>query len=359
MIEQYAAGAAVSSAAVSLWWLLYRRSGCSPRLSSMFLGAIPISLAAIFIELAAFRVFSIFLSLVLISPAVEELLKFAASRYRTGTAAGVGTGLGFSLSENALYFGAFLQAHVSVVFLAGFLLMRSMTDPVLHSFTASTSVYTWQTRKLRFLGAAVLLHVLYNLMAFAGGSDLGLMLPAASSAALLMLAASLLSLRPSKAKQKEGVPATRSESYIRYEDGSRWCIKCNSDLPVGLNMAAHEHSEPHLSAVKARVEELLRAESHVGAGKVVLPSLGAAPDPMKDRDGFVEWLQKGTKETGFEAAAARLELRGEYAQAKWVRHSFYSSNKGRTHYWELGARMVILTVCSCTVVGFVLWMVFA
>lgn len=359
MLEQYAAGFAVSGLSIGLYWLMYRKAGCRPRTLSVLLGAVPVSIAALFLELAAFAYVSIFMALVIVSPLVEELLKFLASRHGRDTAAGLGTGLGFALTENALYFGAFLQTHYSILYLLGFLFMRGATDPVLHSFTSSTSVASWQTGKIRFILLAVLLHGLYNLAALAGGSNLELLLPATGAVAILMLTGSLLSLKPSRKQQRARASMPESGSYTTYQDGSRWCAACSSSLPLGLNIAAHEHSEPHLSAIRASAEELPGPAAVPAFEEKAARPLGAAPDPGPDREGFLSWMDTGARTNGFQAVAAELGLQGGYAAARWVRHSFYSGDKGRAHYWELGTRATFLLISVCAAAGLILWAVLA
>lgn len=355
MIEQYVAGAAISAAPVAAYWLFYKRLGQRPRLLSALLGAVPVSIAAIFLELAAFSYIDVFMGLIVASPLIEEVLKFAAARHGRDTAAGLGVGLGFALAENALYFGAFLQSHYSILYLLGFILMRGATDPVLHSFTASTSVGTWQTGKIRFLVLAVLLHSLYNLMAFAGGSNLSVLLPGTGVAALLMLVGSVMSMRPGRSRGGQGTPPAE---YTTYVDGSRWCSKCGTAIGAYVNIAAHEHSEPHMSASRppyamAADPEKADEAAPVPPARDTQAALPATPLQIAD------WTNLAVETLGFPAVVKALRPEEGYQRTSWIRRSTYQRDGGTAFYWEVGRKGAAALATTAAVLVFVLWLVFA
>ena len=152
--DAFILGTVISCLFIAVYYALFAAMHRRPRLISLILGALPVSLAAVLIESMIISVFSAFVFLVVLAPIIEELLKFSATAYRRDMYAGLGVGLGFALSENALYFGSFMSAGalVSLTFLAVFILLRGMADPVLHLFTTALSTGTWRKRKPRWLG---------------------------------------------------------------------------------------------------------------------------------------------------------------------------------------------------------------
>ncbi len=136
-----------------------------PRIPSLLLGGVAVSAAAVIIEEGLLNVISGTLLLLLYAPIIEELLKFAATRYKRDLRSAVGVGSGFAIAENALYF-ATLASLYSLPVALPFILARAVGDPLLHSASTSISVKAWKGKKLA-IPAAVGLHSLYNLFAVA------------------------------------------------------------------------------------------------------------------------------------------------------------------------------------------------
>ena len=135
-----------------------------PNLISIIIGASGVAIASYFIETYLYYLFfSIFISLVFIAPVVEELFKFSATIYGKQIRNGLGVGLGFALSENALYFHDFFANFVTLVII--YLIMRGFADPLLHSFTASLDAKTWEKRNPIWLIGSIGTHMGYNFLA--------------------------------------------------------------------------------------------------------------------------------------------------------------------------------------------------
>ena len=102
----------------------------------------------------------IFWELVLGAPVIEEILKFLANRSRT-LRGGFGSGLGFSIIENASYFISL----ASSPFLVLDVVIRSLSDVMLHSFNGGLSSFSYRRMGKRRFGllAAMAIHALFNL----------------------------------------------------------------------------------------------------------------------------------------------------------------------------------------------------
>lgn len=98
--------------------------------------------------------------LLLAAPVIEEILKFLANRSRN-MKGGIASGLGFSILENSTYF---ISLAGSPLFLIT-VIIRSLSDVMLHSFNSGLSSFSYQKRgKLRFgLPLAMLIHAAFNL----------------------------------------------------------------------------------------------------------------------------------------------------------------------------------------------------
>lgn len=136
-----------------------------PRIPALLLGAIVVSSAAIVIETWVLNFVSGTLLLLIYAPIIEELLKFAATRYKRDLRSALGVGSGFAIAENALYFVTLASIYSLPVALP-FILARAVGDPLLHSASTSISVKTWRGKKLA-IPEAIGLHFLYNLFAVA------------------------------------------------------------------------------------------------------------------------------------------------------------------------------------------------
>ncbi len=136
-----------------------------PRIPSLLLGALVVSAVAIVIETWVLNFVSGTVMLLIYAPIIEELLKFAATRYKRDLRSAFGVGSGFAIAENALYFMVLASIYSLPVALP-FVLARAVGDPLLHSAATSISIRTWKGKKLA-IPTAIGLHFLYNLFAVA------------------------------------------------------------------------------------------------------------------------------------------------------------------------------------------------
>ena len=141
------------AAAGAAWALLMR-----PKVKTIPLGILAFFGAAV-LEYFLLPI-GIFWELTLGAPVIEEILKFLANRSRT-LRGGFGAGMGFSIIENASYFISL----ASTPFLVIDVIIRSLSDVMLHSFNTGLSSFSYQRMgKRRFsLLAAMLIHALFNL----------------------------------------------------------------------------------------------------------------------------------------------------------------------------------------------------
>ena len=121
---------------------IFRLIGKQPRFVEIAIGLSLVSAAAIILESYLFTALGTLLGLLIIAPVLEEILKFSATFRKRDARAGIGVGLGFALTENALYFHSFLSGYsmssiLSLSFFSSqiflFIAMRGSFDPLLHS----------------------------------------------------------------------------------------------------------------------------------------------------------------------------------------------------------------------------------
>ena len=87
--DAFMLGTIISSLFIAVYYGLFSAMHRRPRLKSLLLGALPVSLAAVLIESMIISVFSAFVFLVVLAPIIEELLKFSATAYRRDMYAGL------------------------------------------------------------------------------------------------------------------------------------------------------------------------------------------------------------------------------------------------------------------------------
>ena len=128
---------------------------------SLLFGSVLVALSAILIEYLELSFLSspVFF-LLFLAPVTEEILKFLAMAWRKDPRAAYGTGIGFAITENAVYFMAFIHSPI-LVFL---LVSRSMSDPSLHALTARIDLRTWHGKK-RGLPLGIFIHASWNFLA--------------------------------------------------------------------------------------------------------------------------------------------------------------------------------------------------
>ena len=179
-LARYLLPLVLSTTFVAAFIGIFRLIGKQPRLIEIVIGLGVISLAAVVMESYLFTVLGTVLGLLIVAPVLEEILKFSATFRKRDARAGIGVGLGFALTENALYFHSFLSGYsisavISISFLSSqvflFILMRGAFDPLLHSSLTGVSVRTWQKGRRIWLPVAIGLHAAYNLVAIIGQTD--------------------------------------------------------------------------------------------------------------------------------------------------------------------------------------------
>ena len=335
MMSSFVLGAVISCLFIAVYWVLFTAMHRRPRLKSLLLGTLPVSFAAVLIESMIIPVFSAFVFLVVLAPVVEELLKFAGTTYKRDLSAGLGIGLGFALSENALYFGSFTSAGalVPLSFLVSFILLRGLADPVLHSFTAALSTGTWRTRKPRWLGYSILIHASYNFTAFVGLSSLAFIAPADALITVLLLSAFVLWLRRS--------PSHISVTFRQLATGA------GSPVPAAYPGAPWSRLAMRQIRWRKRDETVAQAEP-----------AALSPPPGLSQEELLKWVTDNAKQHGFNTVAASLGLKNEYERTSWMRHSVFTQEGRQSHSYELGRSGITVMATLIAGAALLFWLVF-
>lgn len=140
-------------AAVCSSWILILR----PRLSMIPLG-VAAYLSALVIEYYLIPL-GYGVELLFIAPLVEESMKFIMNRSRS-LRGGMATGWAFSIMENTTYFVMFASSPIIAIVV----MVRSLSDTMMHSFNTGLSSFSYGRGKLRMgLPAAIAIHALFNL----------------------------------------------------------------------------------------------------------------------------------------------------------------------------------------------------
>lgn len=129
-----------------------------PRLSSVLIGLLFVATIAILIEFFVQGYVDLLIFLLVAAPVTEESLKFASTVKHRDPSSAYGSGIGFAISENFLYFLIFLGNPI----LIPLMIMRSISDPSLHSLTSRMDVGTWNKNRLGLL-EGILIHACWNL----------------------------------------------------------------------------------------------------------------------------------------------------------------------------------------------------
>lgn len=129
-----------------------------PRLTSIFIGVLFVATIAVLIEFFVQRYVDILIFLLIAVPATEESLKFVSTIKHRDPSSAYGSGIGFAISENFLYFLTFLGNPTLILLM----IMRSISDPTLHSLTTRMDVGTWRKNRMG-LAEGFLVHSSWNL----------------------------------------------------------------------------------------------------------------------------------------------------------------------------------------------------
>ena len=330
---------------IALYWMLFSGARRRPRLKSLLIGALPVSAAAVIAESMVIPILSVFVFLVIVAPIMEETLKFAGSAYRRDMAAGLGIGLGFAFSENALYFSSFLSAGalVSLSFMVSFILLRGLADPALHSFTAALSVGTWRTRKWRWLGCSMLVHGSYNLVAFVGLSSLAVIAPADAIITVSLIMVFMLWMRSS--------PSHIRITYRELTAEQRKLQAATTLSYFGQNTGVKQQGRRFATWQMPWKRRDAENAGTPAAALIVLPQ-----NPSKDD--FLAWVRAQSVEYGFDAVVAALQLEGGYEPTRWVRRSAYVSEGRQSHFTEIGRAGVLAMAGAVLGAALMIWLVF-
>ncbi|MEM0136694.1 MAG: PrsW family glutamic-type intramembrane protease [Thermoplasmatales archaeon] len=284
-----------------------------PRIVEIIIGLSLVSVAAIIIESYLFTVFGTVLGLLVIAPIIEESLKFSGTIRKRDIRAGIGIGLGFALTENALYFHSFLTNYstpsiLSLSFLGSqiflFIIMRGSFDPLMHSITAGLSVRTWQKRKRFWLPVAMGFHVAYNFAAIIGQTDIPF---------LIVLDIAILG------------PALY--------------------LLLGKRKTGIQNSSPEVRAEQEQTKP--RAPIHV-----FVENLGA--------ENLAQWVRSTSRTYRFEGIAKMigLDIQNRYEKTMWIRRSVLQSGNRKISYTEIGIFGAFLIAALAALGGIIVWVVF-
>ncbi|MCI4345864.1 MAG: PrsW family glutamic-type intramembrane protease [Thermoplasmata archaeon] len=149
----------ISFAAIAPWVFALK-----PRPLAFLAGATVVPVLALLIELEAQSAMGLLLGptvvLLLVAPVTEELLKFGVAvptgaTYQTAA----GAALGFAASENGIYYLAAWGG--STTTLLTLVVIRSITDPLVHTAATTLTVSSWRGPAAAF-PAGILLHASWN-----------------------------------------------------------------------------------------------------------------------------------------------------------------------------------------------------
>ena len=104
---------------------------------------------------------------IFVGPTIEELVKFSTIgwAWKNQIKDGFGIGLGFAITENAIYYYNFFTNTSLYTIILSYIFLRGFIDPLLHSFTASLDAKTWVKRNPLWLMSSIGIHMSYNFIA--------------------------------------------------------------------------------------------------------------------------------------------------------------------------------------------------
>ena len=252
-----------------------------PDLVSLLIGLGPVAFASYVAETYLYTLsFSLVLSLLLIAPMIEELTKFSATIYSRQIRNGLGVGLGFALSENALYFHTFFSMYSLSVIVISYIILRGLGDPLLHQFTAGLDSKTWEKGNPSWIGIAMAIHIGYNFAAIVMASLTPIYIYPIMAGEIITLLAGMKFLTRIKEEKKEETQEPKKEEKIE--------VKKEMELDYSS-----------LEAFMKSVREFI------------------------DKEGFNALVEKLGMETGYE-------------RTRFIRTAKYESEYGNGRYIEIG-----------------------
>jgi len=262
-----------------------------PDLISLLIGLGPVAFISYVAETYLYNLsFSLVLSLLLIAPVIEELTKFSATFYGKQIKNGLGVGIGFALSENALYFHTFLSMYSISAIIISYIILRGLGDPLLHQFTAGIDTKTWEKSNPGWIGIAMATHIGYNFAAIVMASMAPIYMYPIMAGEIIALLAGMKYLTRVRAEEKE----------------------------------VNEVNEAKVEVVEeAKKEEKVEVKKEM---ELDYSSL----------DAFIKSVKEFIDEEGFNALVEKLGMETGYERTKFIRTAKYESDNGNGRYIEIG-----------------------
>jgi len=272
----------ISAAFIGLYYvidlLLFRQK---PDLISLLIGLGPVAFISYVTETYLYNLsFSLVLSLLFIAPVIEESTKFAATAYGKKIRNGFGVGLGFALSENALYFHTFFSVYSLSMIIISYIILRGLGDPLLHQFTAGIDTKTWEKSNPGWMGIAMATHIGYNF------------------AAIIMASLDTMYIYPIMAGE-----------IIALLMGMKFLTRIKEE----------EKEEMHEIKKEEKVE--VKKEMELDYSSL---------------DAFVKSVRKFIDKEGFNALVRKLNMETGYERTRFIRTAKYESESGSGRYIEIG-----------------------
>jgi len=254
-----------------------------PSLVSLLIGLTAVAAASYYAETYLYTLsFSLVLSLMFIAPIIEETTKYAATTYGKKIRNGLGVGLGFALSENALYFHTFVSMYSLSVIMFSYIILRGFGDPLLHQFTAGLDSKTWEKSNPGWIGIAMAIHIGYNFAAIVMASLTPMYVYPIMAGEIIALLVGMKFLTRIKGEKKEA-----TEQEVKKEEKVE-VVKKETELNYSS-----------LDAFRKSVREFIDME-------------------------------------GFNALVRKLKMETGYERTKFIRTAKYESENGNGRYIEIG-----------------------
>jgi len=212
---------------------------------------------------------------------MEELTKFTATAYGRKIRNGLGVGLGFALSENALYFHTFLSMYSLSLIIISYIILRGFGDPLLHQFTAGLDSKTWGKGNPAWIGIAIATHIGYNFAAIIMASLNTIFMYPIMAGEIIALLIGMKFLTEIKEEKKEVVEEIKKEEKV----------------PV----------------VKKEIEL-----------------------DYSSLDAFVESIREFIDQEGLDTLVKKLGMETGYEKTKFIRTAKFESDDGSGRYIEIG-----------------------
>ena len=274
-----------------------------PSLVSLSIGLTAVAAASYYAETYLYTLsFSLVLSLLLVAPIIEESTKFAATAYGKKIRNGLGVGLGFALSENALYFHTFFSMYSLSMIVISYVILRGLGDPLLHQFTAGLDSKTWEKGNPAWIGIAMATHIGYNF------------------AAIIMASLAQIFMYPIMAGE-----------IIALFVGMKYLTR----VRVG-EKEVKEVNEAKVEAVEEIEEKKIEAKKEMELDHSNLESFMKSVREFIDNEGFNALVEKLGMETGYE-------------KTRFLRTAKYESEDGSGRYIEIGpvgAAMIAVMIAA-------------